>query len=772
MGEYTNAAYGASLYGSQVEHPYRATADKVMWLLQVDWQNLGVFGSAIEPQSISAISITRGRKTRLNSSGTALAQPDEETFSITINDPNGRYDPYNNNGPLLNLLGRPAVPMRLLIVSTTSKESALPVFSGSLTQVQFHSATATATLSGQGTSALWQQPAIAPSQPFSAGGWEPTFSADGSTPFPINYWHGRPGGLSLQRCADIIAERTQWPGGLVFGSVPQGEIEPEYFLLRGKSGWQTMMDLCAGFLANLFFLRDGTLFVMDASDAMGLHPALPAPGAALRKNGFTRSAPFHSLRNQVRLTVNPFSVPPFAQPTPSSSYKTAWTSAGPIRVLAGQQLEFDVEFSDADDRCFQGNYARVPTDSPLEDAPIKVFSQADGGGVNMGASTGNGEGEFTLVSEAIGQNDSGIIYTQFGGEQSRCRVRLKNWSASRTAYFFNLRVLVAGISRAGDALTVTATDDASIAVNSLHPLLLNSDLVQSVEMAQVVGRYALRAMANRARAAVCGLSYGWHGQALYNSLQTYDLGSHIDLGGGSPETYGLAGRHLLVGQDLAWQSADGQGAWVTLWLQKAQPMPARVTAVTSSSGANVASLSWQHSTLDTPSLLLVQVSMRSFGQLTAAAFAGHALSRVGQVSLGYPTNGNFPRVELWALPQPPAILGTITVTLSLADYIECGALTLSGVDESSPFGEIVTSKASSGNATLSATAQDGDLFVGCVGTQGSATSANTALWSVSSDGNWRGSAASQDGDGTVTLSWQGISGGHAALGVMVRAKYH
>lgn len=771
MGAYASANYGASLYGDQLEHPYRDSNDKLMWILQVDWQNQGSFGSLIEPQSIRSVRFFRGRKSRLNASGTAMEQPDSEIFVITLNDPNGRYNAFNTTSPLFLLLGRPVTKMRLLLVSSDNRQPSQPIFTGSLTDVTFDPVSQVATLAGHGLAAFWRGIASSPSQPFSAGAWDPIFVPNTSSPFPINYWQGRPGGLCLQECVRITAERSGWAGSLEFGSIGDGGIQPEYFILRGKNGWDTLREVAAGFMASLFFLRDGSLFVMDPSDRAGLHPALPITSAALSRFGLRRGSPFQALRNQVEVKVNPFSVPPFTQPTPSASYKTGWYAAGPIRVLPGQQIELDVTFGGGDGRCFQGNFARVPSDSPLEPDPIRVNSQADGNGVNMGAASGNGEGEFSLVSQVLGENEIGIIYAQYGNAQSRCRVRLKNWSTTHSAYFFDLRVLVIGLSRAGDALSISASDEVSVALNSPRRFILDSDLVQSAEMAQVLAAHALRLLANRSRAAVCGMVFSWQGFSLYQALQTFDLGCHLDLGEGEGDHFGLAGRHLLVGLEVETQSPDCQAGWATLWLQKALPLPVEAGGVSTQTAVNAASLSWQHTVSEPATVLLVQVAMRSYGQVSSVSYSGDPLTRIGFTALGYPTNGNYPRVEIWALSAVPVGSGTVSILLELNDYAQSAAINLTGVDEGQPFGEVCLSKSLTGEALLEAALRDGDLFLGCIGTEGTAVSGNNVLWSVSSDGNWRGSGASQVGDGPVALSWGGMSSGYAAMGVVVRARY-
>lgn len=768
MTSYASARFGQDLYGAQTPHPYRAKSDKLMWILQIDWEESGDFDSQIESQSIQSLKIQRGRQTLLDAALGGIAQPDDENFTITLIDPEGRYDPFNPASPAYTSAATTKA-LRVALVSTTTRLPAITVFVGCLTQIKYDNLNGIATLQGSGNHTLLQKPITAPNQPYSGNAWDPVFIRDGSTPFPINYWRGRSGGLGLAACVGIIAGLAGWERPLQISPASPNEQQPEYLLVDGKSAWQTLKQVCAAFVASITFQRNGSLLILDADDGVGSAAGNPPPSGALQRFGLQRSSPFTALRNQIEVAINPLGVPAFASPTPSNAYGVGWLGSGPIKVLPGEELFFDVPFSHSSGRTYQGNFARVNSDSPTEDSPLRVNSQVDGLGVNMGAATGNGEAEFSLVSKLIGTSSSGNIYTQAGGDQSRCRIRLKNWSSTRIAYFFNLRVLVIGLSDAGDqpALTTQYSNQESITLNGTQPLLFNNPLVQSANFAQEYARRALRMFQNRERASISRLRYIWQEQAVAEALASYDLGDHLDLTPTSASSFGLSGRQLVVGESLEWLSPDGQALMADLWFQKAQPQQVQVQLTSNAASTSAASLTWQHNGSQSGSLLLVQVATRGIGQASAVSAGGVALTRIGSTTL------STPHVELWALSGAPATNTPISITLTQADHVMATALSLTNADATTPFGSQYQAQAISTAGSISAPMQNGDLLVGVIASQGliSPTS-GTQVSSLSSDGTWHASTVIAGESSLAAIAWSAPASGFAAFALVVRAKWH
>jgi len=192
---------------------------------------------------------------------------------------------------------------------------------------------------------------------------------------------------------------------------------------------------------------------MDRLDGAGTG-TVPAPERALRLMGLDRSGGLGNLRNQVEIAVRPHSVPLF-DTTLMSNYLLAWNNDGPIAVppraagAAAGSVEMDVEYTYLG-QPLQGSFARINSDDPAEISPMAIWSGADRTGTNMG-STGAGLADAYLLFD---QPEPGRSVPR-GDNQQRTRIQLNNYSTTLTAYFFNVRVEVAGIRQPGTSALVT-----------------------------------------------------------------------------------------------------------------------------------------------------------------------------------------------------------------------------------------------------------------------------------------------------------------------------
>jgi hypothetical protein len=773
MGQYAVSKYGKALYGTSYPgHPYAFVSGKVMWVVQVDWDRNGSFASGlVEPQAISAMRIRRGRtgasSRRLRADGMGQIFGDE-SFEIEIVDSTGRYDPTKVTGVLYKALGAPGTLLRVMIISTTTKAQAQPVFVGTLESVDYDSSLSKATLRGHGL-AKWLQIGAAMAlycecQSSNLSGYDRYFNA-GSSPFPINYWKGRPAGLKLSACVDIVLEKSKWGLGVYYGSAVFGTDEPTFFYLDGETAWEVLKDLADGFAARLIFLRDGRLYVMDRKDIMGLASVPPAaPAAAQQSTGLVRSGPFETLRNKAEVMVRYLSVYKFTIPYPNAAYVGAWTNAGPIAVEPGATEYISIRFMNTTEKPLQGSWGRVNSDAVTEPWPMAVWSSPDKTGTNMGGSTGTGEGEFTLMQESTG--------VQVGNNQRYCQVRLKNWSTTLTAYFFNLQVQMIGFIESGDPGSVMVSDAESVALNGERSMKINNRWIQDSTMAANIGEAYLEGVSKRERASVASLAYKWSGDDLYGGLMTYDLGTYVSFGTrystGSKGNYGLVGRWLITGQELEWESADGQAAEVRLYYEKV----ADVAAGNSSSGAGngVAIFSWMHTVgPGANKLLVVGVSRRAYSANTTVSYMGYALTRLAWAQQGY---WDYPRVELWYLVNPMVGTGVISVNCGVIDYAEGGAVDFGNVNQASPFGATGTGSGAGGPASVTIAADYGDLVIDVVGyaggAAGTAGSGQTEKWNLTSDTNWRGGGSVKEGAGAVGMNWTVPSGGWAQVAAQVK----
>lgn len=74
------------------------------WIIEVDWDNDGFFNGENESGYAFDISVKRGRKFYLNSSGTGFQPVEIGEASISLSDESGRFDTYNTSGDLYGML--------------------------------------------------------------------------------------------------------------------------------------------------------------------------------------------------------------------------------------------------------------------------------------------------------------------------------------------------------------------------------------------------------------------------------------------------------------------------------------------------------------------------------------------------------------------------------------------------------------------------------------------------------------------------------------------
>ncbi len=185
--------------------------------------------------------------------------------------------------------------------------------------------------------------------------------------------------------------------------------------------------------------------------------------------------------------------------------------------------------------------------------------------------------------------------------------------------------------------------------------------------------------------------------------------------------------------------------------------------------AQTHSFSYHSGTTGTNRILLVGVSYRNRSSQTVSSvtYGGTALTSVGTAQ-----NGTGARVYIYRLLNPPTGANTLQVnwSSSIDRSAVVGAVTLSGVNQTTPTGTFASSTGSSGTPAVTVTAAAERLVFGIVSGRStsaySVTGGGTALWSAIPDsGDTAGSGQSKAGATSVSLSWSGSSAAWAAAGV-------
>jgi predicted ribosomally synthesized peptide with SipW-like signal peptide len=186
---------------------------------------------------------------------------------------------------------------------------------------------------------------------------------------------------------------------------------------------------------------------------------------------------------------------------------------------------------------------------------------------------------------------------------------------------------------------------------------------------------------------------------------------------------------------------------------------------TNSGSANASSLTWAHTVSGSNRYLVVGVSINNenSGTVSSVTYNGQALT-----SLGTATNGTNARVEMWGMLAPPTGTHNIVVTLSTSQRFTAGAVSFTGVHQTTPLGTLVSNTGTSLSASVAASSASGEVVVDVVAKKNSDSTLTvgadqTQRWNEvttnsTTSNNVVGAASTEPGAASVTMSWF-ISGG-------------
>jgi hypothetical protein len=203
-------------------------------------------------------------------------------------------------------------------------------------------------------------------------------------------------------------------------------------------------------------------------------------------------------------------------------------------------------------------------------------------------------------------------------------------------------------------------------------------------------------------------------------------------------------------------------------------MPAPVVDVASSfSGGSTASLTWSHTCTGTGTdgILIVAAGFGETPPNTmSATYNAVAMTAVPS---SYKDDGVFDGVQLFYMLVPPTGAHNVVVSYS-PNPTGCaaGAVSYTGVNQSTPFGTAATASGSSAIASVSVTSAVGELVIGALASDSNNTitiNGGTSRWEVESVG---GDTSYSQGDFTgassVTVRWDQLNTNWAITGVSLK----
>jgi aryl carrier-like protein len=196
MARYGSFKYSAEKYGAV------AVDRRLSWGLEVDWDNDGIFDGSNEAGYAIGMTLKRGRLFFMKSGGEGFQPVDVGEITFTLQDIDGRFDPYNIDSPLYQSI----LPGRRIRVTVKDETSGIvyPVFYGRLKELrQNYGNVQTVTMTAQDEQKLLTEKRIrtniytsirfdtAISHCLTQAGWDMTTDIDSTVSDTMPYWWAR-----------------------------------------------------------------------------------------------------------------------------------------------------------------------------------------------------------------------------------------------------------------------------------------------------------------------------------------------------------------------------------------------------------------------------------------------------------------------------------------------------------------------------------------------------------------------------------------------------
>jgi len=198
---------------------------------------------------------------------------------------------------------------------------------------------------------------------------------------------------------------------------------------------------------------------------------------------------------------------------------------------------------------------------------------------------------------------------------------------------------------------------------------------------------------------------------------------------------------------------------------------------TSPSGSSTGSMTSSSSFTPSGSDRLMLVSVGSVkganNAVSSVTFGGVALTKLGET-----VDASNRKLEMWYLVSPSTTAGTVTINWPSGQTLEAmvGVTVFQNVDQTDIFGPLASNSGSTASSSLTVTSAAGDIVVDAIAVKDNNITFPTGFTEIFRSGtnsvdvgSSYGSAASGAAT-TTSVSWTGISGSWAALGVAIKGK--
>ncbi len=183
-----------------------------------------------------------------------------------------------------------------------------------------------------------------------------------------------------------------------------------------------------------------------------------------------------------------------------------------------------------------------------------------------------------------------------------------------------------------------------------------------------------------------------------------------------------------------------------------------VDSVSSAQGNTTTTLTWSHTVGIGPDrILVVGVSNHAGTQVTGVTYGGTPLAPIVSRTGG----GNNTRASLFLLVAPPSGAANVVVTLAGPEDVVGGAVSFTGVEQTTPVGDSGTARGTGTLAAVTVAGAPGEVVVDAVAARGNgmlvtAGGGQSPLWNRSTGTggtNIIGGGSTEPGAASVTMSW-------------------
>lgn len=269
------ARYGQFKYGTGIKYGATAATGLLKWAVEIDWDRDGRFDGSNEARRMFSISVNRGRKTMLKSTGSGFQTIPPGTCLIKLRNNDRRYDGWNQESPLYPFVTYGAdVRIRVTNQATGIREN---FFKGTIIDIR--------PFDNKGDS--YVELRIEDTGRFLRNIRARTPITEGVTP-----------GEAINMILDDIGWPARWGRNINSGS---GTIN-YHWASGSKIAWSECEDISQSFLSLFFIAADGRATFIDRNTNPS--SSLELTQQALLKD-IKNPQPFANRRNITRLKVHP-----------------------------------------------------------------------------------------------------------------------------------------------------------------------------------------------------------------------------------------------------------------------------------------------------------------------------------------------------------------------------------------------------------------------------------------------------------------------------------